>query len=96
MFLPFYYRGFLSRYKLPLLFRQIVVLLKVPLPTIVIAGYITKTRPVCLLDYVNIYRSYIGSRRSRYSRLLILTILIAVAAIKGTLPVVLFLLLLYI
>ena len=66
-----------------------------PLPTIVIAGYIAKTRLVRLLNYVNVYRSGIGSRRGRYSKLL-LAILIAVTAIEGTLPIVFLLLLLYI
>ena len=94
--LPLYYRGFLPRYRLLLLLRYIVVPLKVPLPTIVIAGYIAKTRLVRLLDRVDIYRSYIGSRRSRYSRLLVLAILIAIATIKGISPVVFLLLLLYI
>ena len=60
-FLPLYYRGFLSKYRLLLLLGYIVVLLKVPLPIIVIVGYIAKTQPVCLLDRVNIYRSCIGS-----------------------------------
>ena len=52
-------------------------------------------RPVRLLDRVNIYRSYIGSRRGRYGRLL-LAILVAVTTIEGTFPVVFLLLLLYI
>ena len=95
MFLPLYYRGFLSRHGLLLLLRYTVVSLEVPLPAVVIAGYITKIRPVCLLDRVNVYRSYIGSRRSRRGRLL-LAILIAIIAIKGTSSVVLLLLLLYI
>ena len=66
-----------------------------PLPTIVIAGYITKTRLVRLLDRVNIYRSYIGSRRNRYSRLL-LAILVTIATINSTPPIIFLLLLLYI
>ena len=93
--LPFHYRSFLPRYRLPLPLGYIAVLLKVPLPTIVIVGYIAKARPIRLLDRVNIYRSYIGSRRSGRSRLL-LAILIAVAAIEGILPIVFLLLLLYI
>ena len=93
--LPLHYRSFLPKHGLLLLLRQIVVLLKVPLPTIVIVGYIAKMRPTCLLDRINIYRSYIGSRRSGCSKLL-LTILIAIAAIKGTLPVVFLLLFLYV
>ena len=92
MFLPFYYYGFLPRYRLLLLLRQTAVLLEMPLPTIVIVGYIAKIRLVRLLDRVNIYRSYIGSRRSRRSRLL-LTILITIATIKGTPPVIFLLLL---
>ena len=95
-FLPFYYHSFLSRYRLLSLPRYIVVPLKVPLLAIVVAGYIAKTRLVRLLDYINIYRSYIGSRQSRRSRLLILAILIAIAIIKGILPVIFLLLLLYI
>ena len=71
-----------------------VVPLEVPLPTIVVAGHIAETRLVRLLDRVNVHRSSIGSRRSGRSRLLILAILIAVAAIEGTSPVVLLLLLL--
>ena len=59
--LPLYYRSFLPRYRLLLLLRQIAVLFKVPLPTIVIVGYIAKTRPVRLLDRIDIYRSYISS-----------------------------------
>ena len=93
--LPFYYYSFLPRYGLLLLLRYIVVPFKVPLPTIVIVGYITKTRPARLLNRVNIYRSYIGSRQGRYSKLLF-AILITVATIKGTLPIVFLLLLLYI
>ena len=67
-----------------------------PLPTIVIVGYIAKAQLVYLLDRINIYRSSIGSRRSGYSRLLVLTILTAVAIVKGALPIVFLLLLLYI
>ena len=78
-FLPFYYCSFLPRHGLLLLFRQIVVLFEVPLPAIVVAGYIIKTRPIRLLDRVNIYRSSIGSRRGRYGRLLF-AILIAITA----------------
>ena len=95
IFLPLYYRGFLSRHRLPLLLRYITVLLKVSLPTIVVIGYIAKTQPVRLLDRVNIYRSRIGSRQSGYSRLL-LAILVAVAAIEGMPPVIFLLLLPYI
>ena len=95
MLFPLHYRSFLPRYRLPLLLRYTAVLLEMPLPTIVIVGYITKTRLVRLLDRVNIYRSCIGSRRSRYSRLL-LAILIAIATIKGMLPVVFLLLLPYV
>ena len=90
--LPFYYRGFLSRYRLLSLLRYIVVLFKVPLPAIVIVGYIAKTRLVRLLDRVDIYRSYIGSRQSRRGRLLF-AVLIAVATVEGTPPVVFLLLL---
>ena len=61
MLLPFYYRSFLPRYGLPLLLRYIAVLFKVPLPTIVIASHIAKTRPIRLLNRINIYRSCIGS-----------------------------------
>ena len=95
MLLPLHYRSFLPRYRLLSLFRYIVVLLKVPFPAIVIVGYIVKARSIRLLDYVNIYRSYIGSRQSGRSRLL-LTILIAIAIIKGISPIVFLLLLLYI
>ena len=95
IFLSFYYHGFLSRYRLLLLLRQTVVLFEVPFPTIVIAGYIIETRLVRLLDRVNIYRSSIGSRRSRYSKLLF-AILVVITAIEGTLPIVFLLLLLYI
>ena len=59
--LPLYYRSFLPRYRLPLLLGQMAVSLEISLPTIVIAGYIIETRPVCLLDRVNVYRSCIGS-----------------------------------
>ena len=73
-----------------------VVLFEVPLPAIVIAGHIAEMRPIrLLLDRVNVYRSYIGSRRSRYSRLL-LAVLIAVVAIEGMSPVIFLLLLLYV
>ena len=72
-----------------------VVPFKVPLSTIVIAGYIAKTRLVRLLDRINIYRSYIGSRQSRHDRLLF-TILTTIAAIEGILPIVFLLLFLYI
>ena len=72
-----------------------VVPLKVSLPTTIVVGYITKTRPVRLLDRVNIYRSYIGSRRSRHSRLLFI-ILIAIAAIESISSIALLLLLLYV
>ena len=40
--LSFYSYSLLLRYRLLLLFRYIVVLLKIPLPTIVIVGYIAK------------------------------------------------------
>ena len=90
--LPLYYYGFLPRYGLLLLFRQTAVPFKVPLPTIVVVGYIIKARPVRLLNRVNIYRSGIGSRRDRRGRLL-LTVLIAIATIEG-IPLVIFLLLL--
>ena len=95
MLLSLHYRGFLSRHRLLLLLGQTVVPLKVPLPAIVIAGYIIETRLVRLLDRINIYRSYIRSRRSGCDRLL-LAILVAITAIKGTFPIVFLLLLLYI
>ena len=95
MLLPLHYRSFLSRHGLSLLLGYIVVLLEVPLPAIVIVGYIAKIYPVCLLDRVNIYRSYIGSRRNRYSRLL-LAVLITIATIKGIPPIVFLLLLLHV
>ena len=66
-----------------------------PLPAIVIAGYITETRLVRLLDRVNIYRSYVGSRRGRRSRLL-LAVLVAITTIEGAFPIIFLLLLLYI
>ena len=67
-----------------------------PLPATVIAGHIAKTRPVRLLDRVNIYRSRIGSRRGRRGRLLVFAILVAVAIVKGASSVVFLLLLLYV
>ena len=93
--LPLYYRSFLPRYRLLFLLRYMVVPLEVPLLAIIIASYITKMRPVRLLDRVNVYRSYIGSRRSRRGRLF-LTVLVAITTIEGTLPIVFLLLLLYI
>ena len=44
IFLPFYCRGFLSKYGLLFLLGYMVVPLEVPLPTIVVVGYIAKMR----------------------------------------------------
>ena len=43
MLLPLYCRGFLPRYGLLLLLWYTVVPLEVPLPTIVVVGYIVET-----------------------------------------------------